>query len=467
MRIDEMNSWEDLGAPFFSLSNSAWALVPLEAWRRGLAVTLQPNAHYTISDGYSSFPFWQTRLTGEQGDAIARLCDDKQLTREALLRAGVPAPQGTLFSGDIDKKELADYAADLGYPVCLKPNNWAKAKGVFPKLTDAVAVDSAINVLVDDLGAREIVVEQHIPGDTLRVFVAGDKVIGATWAEAANVVGDGTSTISELVAAKATVRASNPHLKSSPLVLDADAEAHLSAHGLSGGLIPSDGQTITLRAASNLALGGDSWDVTDEISARVAKVAIASVAAVPGLRHAGVDLLVDDCRSEAAQVFVNELNPSAGLGGHIYPEAGERRDVASAIVDQYFPGEPAPQNTKNWYFSLNQIVRLFTSRVASDVALEPMPEIVNQHWKTLRFEGADTTSLNTLRRELLSSVTRSPLHGTITAIRDQKFDLAITGPRPLVTRFEKTMRDAARRRTVAAKLVTSRPFSTTAGFISG
>lgn len=467
MRLDQMNAWQDLGAPFFSLSNSLWALVPLEAWRRGLRVTLQPSARYTLSDGNSTFSFRQTRLTGSQADALAHLCDDKQGTREVLLKAGLPAPQGALFTDHINKAELADYAESLGFPVCIKPNNWAKARGVFPKVGNRDAVLAALDMLVDDLGAREIVVEQHIPGDTLRVFVAGGKVVGATWAEAANVTGDGANSIATLIEIKAERRRQNPHMKSSPLVLDAAMKDFLDAQGLSPESVPAEGVTVTLRAASNLAQGGDSLDVTDEISQRVAEVAIASLAAVPGLRHAGIDLLVDDFRSEAAEVYVNELNPSAGLGGHIYPGAGGRRDVAAAIVDQYFPGTRAKDEAKYWYFSLNQITRLFTSRVASEVVLEPLPLIEQPHWRTLRFEGSAGSQVQLLRNELLSRVTRGSLHGRIGPVRSGSFDLAIVGTAQQVKRAEAMARDLAGQRQCTMKPVSSRPFRTTAGFIAG
>ncbi len=92
MKNSQIASWPDLSQPFFSLSNSLWALVPLEAWRRGLSVTLRPDARYTISDGLTEHTFWQTRLTGQRHDQLAHMLDDKHATRELLLEAGLPPP---------------------------------------------------------------------------------------------------------------------------------------------------------------------------------------------------------------------------------------------------------------------------------------------------------------------------------------------------------------------------------------
>src|SRR5690606_21945136 len=177
------------------------------------------------------------------------------------------------------------------------------------------------------------------------------------------------STITELVDEKVQARATNPHLRYSPLVLDDAAVEYLAENGHVPTDIPSDGERIQLRAAANLALGGDSWDITESVAKKVADVAIATVAAIPELRHAAIDLLADDPFSDEAAVYVNEINPSAGLGGHLYPGKGERHDVVGSIVDQYFPNTAPVEGSENWYFSLNQANRLFTARVADEVSM--------------------------------------------------------------------------------------------------
>lgn len=465
MRAQEINGWEDLGANFFSLSSSGWALVPLEAWRRGLKVTLRPNAHYTLSDEFATYEFWQTRLTGTSGDQIAQDCDDKQVTREILHAAGVPAPAGRLFSGELDKAEILVQAAELGFPVCLKPNDWAKGRGVYPKLKDAESFSAALDALVDDMGCTNVVVEQHIPGKALRVFVAGDTAISATWAEAANVVGDGASTVAELITEKAVARKSNPHLRNSPMVLDAAVEEHLAENGLTPQSVPADGHTVQLRAAANLALGGDSWDITETLSPKIAQVAVNAVRAIPGLRHAAVDLLADDPYSEDAAVFVNELNPSAGLGGHMYPARGVRHDVAEAIVDQYFPNTRRLPGSKHWYFSLNQSIRLFTARVADEVSLAPMPELRSPRWQTLRLIG-DASRVATLRTAFVSEFSRSKVHGRVSRATSGQFDIHLVGEKAAVAAADRTVRERAQRSGVTVKPVSSMPFRVAAGFLS-
>src|SRR5690606_27533686 len=116
--------------------------------------------------------------------------------------------------------------------------------------------------LVHELGCDDLVLEQHIRGDALRVSVAGGRVVAVTLAEPANVVGDGTSSVQELIDAKNVAREGNPHLRNHRLRLDEQTERILHDAGLSRESVPEGGQVVRLREAANLAQGGDSWDLT-------------------------------------------------------------------------------------------------------------------------------------------------------------------------------------------------------------
>lgn len=129
MNIEKYESWDKLDSPGFTLSNSLWALIPLEAWRRGLEIRLLPGARYSISDSNRSFSFRQTRLAGSEWDSRARKFDDKQVAREHFLDSGLPTPLGALFDADAADSEFIEYATELGFPVCVKPNDLAKGLG--------------------------------------------------------------------------------------------------------------------------------------------------------------------------------------------------------------------------------------------------------------------------------------------------------------------------------------------------
>lgn len=193
-------------------------------------------------------------------------------------------------------------------------------------------------------------------------------------------------------------------------------------------------------------------------------VSVSAVRAVRGLAHAGVDLLVDDFTSDTASVFVNELNPSAGLGGHLYPAHGLRRDVAASIVDEHFPLSVRIPGSGHWYFSLNQTVRMFSSRVASEVTLAPLPHYVNPRWRTIRVLGP-AERLGTLRSEILGRLSRSHVNGRIGKTSDGFFDVYMAGDDTSVDAAEKIVRRLATAKQATVKPVSQRAFRAPVGFV--
>src|SRR5699024_3096660 len=129
---------------------------------------------------------------------------------------------------------------------------------------------------------------------------------------AAYVSGDGNSTIRQLVDFKNLQRSANPHLSLNLVQKDAVAETYLQAHGFECNTVLAKGQRASLSGPANISAGGDSIDITDNISDQVKSISINAVRTM-GLHHGGVDLLLDDYSSEDASIFINELNPSSGL----------------------------------------------------------------------------------------------------------------------------------------------------------
>ncbi|MFK0083861.1 hypothetical protein [Glutamicibacter sp. NPDC090743] len=426
MSLSQCQAWDDLGSNFFSLSNSLWALIPLEAWRRGLRVQLQPHARYSISDGRKTLHFRQTRLAGAEQDAIAKICDDKQATKDLLVQSNVPTPRGRYFSPPFDRRVILEYAEEIGFPVCLKPNSWAKAKGVFPKVSDATTFQRLLDHLIDELGCPELLVEEHIPGSNVRVFVAGDRVIAASSMSPANVSGDGKSNIQELIDNKNVARKVNPHLGGCKIVVDEEVHETLATLGLDLKSVVQAGETVFLRKSANISKGGDSTDVTDELSPTIAKMAIDTIRGVQGLQHGGVDVLTLSPTDKSAVAMVNEINPSAGLGPHVYPGSGKSINVPVSIVDHYFPDSMPLENSSNWYFALSHLLRLFTSETAINITVAPMPIIQNISWRTVRLMVGEKQQAEA-RRLLISQIPKLGVHGHVTRYQKDHFDVCLAG----------------------------------------
>src|SRR5262249_56581201 len=123
----------------------------------------------------------------------------------------------------------------------------------------------------------------------------GGKLAAAALREPARVVGDGRSTITELVAeVNKDPRRSDGHATVlSFITLDAVGLAVLAEQGYTPESVPPAGVCVLIRRNGNLSTGGTATDVTDRVHSDVAAQAVAP-ARVIGLDIAGVDVVARD-----------------------------------------------------------------------------------------------------------------------------------------------------------------------------
>src|SRR4051812_41097340 len=136
----------------------------------------------------------ETDRTSAIGEAIAQ---DKELTKQMLALVGVPVPEGR----PVESAEEAWAAAQaVGLPVAVKPRKGNQGKGVSIRLHTREAVMSAYEIAAEYDRYRQVVVERHIEGVDFRLLVIGGRLVAAARREPPSIVGDGASTIAELVA---------------------------------------------------------------------------------------------------------------------------------------------------------------------------------------------------------------------------------------------------------------------------
>ena len=229
-----------------------------------------------------------TGATSALGIAAAK---DKRATALLLRAAGIPAPvHETASSAD----HAARIAARLGYPVVVKPATRDGGRGVGAGLRDEASVRRAY------AAAREfsdaVLVEAFVPGNDYRVDVLDGEVYGITHRIPGGVVGDGTSSVAQLLTQlNANPRRGDPGTNAELKRIDLDAEARdlLTQQGLVAESVPQAGQFVRLRGAANVARGGFPVSVIDK--AHPDNLALCVRAArVMGLDVAGIDLLMPD-----------------------------------------------------------------------------------------------------------------------------------------------------------------------------
>lgn len=282
----------------------------------------------------------QATITAGTGCIGVDIACDKTLTKELLARAGIPVPPGVLVQTE---EEALEAAAELGYPVVIKPDNGNQGKGVSLNLTSPEEIREAC-ALAKEYSPR-LLVEKQIPGRHYRVLVVGDKVVAAAERIPASVVGDGSHTIAQLIEiTNRDPRRGEGHEKPlTKITVDPVVLACLRRRGMGLDYVPRPGERVFLRENANLSTGGTAVDVTDRLHPATALLALRAARTV-GLDVAGVDLVTADISLPlaAAGGAVIEVNAAPGLRMHLYPSEGQSRDVAGEIVDYLFPpGRPS------------------------------------------------------------------------------------------------------------------------------
>ena len=273
----------------------------------------------------------QATITGDTSYVAVKIASDKQLTKALLQEAGVPVPEG----GTVTTVEEAQrIARRLRVPVTLKPLDGNQGKGVTTRCSTPEEVARAF-AFAREYG-RKIVVERFVEGRDYRVLVAGGRVAAASVRRPAHVIGDGVSTITELVELenRNPARGSGHSNVLTRLSLDAHAEDMLRRQGYVPDAVPAPGVCVELRSNANLSTGGTAEDVTDLLP-EVTRALCVRAAAKIGLDVAGIDIV---CRDIAVPLgeqggAVIEVNAAPGIRMHQHPSAGEPRDAGDAIVE--------------------------------------------------------------------------------------------------------------------------------------
>ncbi|MXS81887.1 cyanophycin synthetase [Nitrosomonas oligotropha] len=272
----------------------------------------------------------ETDRTPAIAEGISR---DKDLTKSLLQSCGVPVPEGRI----VESAEAAWEAAnDIGMPVVIKPCDGNHGRGVFIELSQREEIESAYRMALRE--GTEVLVERYIAGTEHRLLIVGGRLIAATRGDSVSVIGDGVSTIAELIESQINSDPRRGSTEDHPLNLirlDSAAQMEIAHQGYQRDSVVPTGIKVLIQRNGNHA-----FDVTDQVHPSTAS--IASLAArVIGLDIAGIDLVTSDISrplNEQGGAIV-EVNAGPSLLMHIKPAVGKPRPVGKAIVDHLFPDQ--------------------------------------------------------------------------------------------------------------------------------
>jgi len=256
-----------------------------------------------------------------------------------LSTLGFPVPQGDIV---VSVKEAIAAARKIGYPVAVKPVVGHKGIGVTADIQDAAELEFAFSRAVDAIPegqTADIIVEKSIAGVDFRLLCVNGRFVAATERRPASVVGDGRSTIADLIERENRTRArrDTPTSPLGKIKCDEAMEMYLKEQSLSLKSVIEPDRTVRLRKVANLSAGGLSVDATRTVHPDNIILA-QDIAQHFRLTCLGIDVISPDLSKswKEGSFGILEINAAPGIFMHLRPAIGESVDVPSHILETFF-----------------------------------------------------------------------------------------------------------------------------------
>ncbi|WP_245160290.1 N-acetylglutaminylglutamine synthetase [Blastococcus sp. CT_GayMR20] len=295
-----------------------------EALRRGIRVEVTDplSGEMRLSIGGRTVLTLESLSEFTTAVALSR-CDDKRVTRRIMERAGVRVAKGTVAcEGDLVAARAL--LAEVGEAV-VKPARGEQGRGITVGVTDEAGLERAVAAALQF--CPDVLVEELVPGEDLRVIVIDRQVVAAAVRRPAEILADGRHTVTELIRST-SIRRERATEGESRIPLDDITAEVVAEAGWGMDDVPPNGTRIRVRRTANLHTGGTIEDVTSRLHPDIADASVRAATAL-GIPVTGLDFLVPDLDGPD-YVFI-EANERPGLANH------EPQPVVERFVDLLFP----------------------------------------------------------------------------------------------------------------------------------
>ncbi len=297
------------------------------------------NRHHTIGCGKNSEIIYS--ISSSKDSKIAKeIQKDKWSTNIMIERLGLPIPRWEVIN---DKDDIEKIWKDYEKPVVIKPTGLTGGSGVVVGVKTLEECKKAYDFAQKAIDSkpreewqRKLMIQEQVQGEDYRLLVIDGKLEIVTKRIPAFIVGNGKSSIEELIEqTNSDTRRdiTNPSHTLKPIFIDEALLDYLKEQKLSLTDIPEKDEKIQVRKVASMSQGGITEDFTEQVSAEI-KYIVESIAQSIHAFTLGVDVLCKDIskpltKDNGAILEVNTM-PEAYL--NLFPVLGTQR---AYVIDTY------------------------------------------------------------------------------------------------------------------------------------
>lgn len=180
----------------------------------------------------------------------------KQHTKKQLQSMGMPVAPSMIIH---EKTQLKDAIDKIGYPCVIKPTIGSKGNGITANIQNFEELYLAFDKAKSSIyGSSPVMLEKFIKGNDFRLNVVHGKFIIAIERKPSFIIGDGISTIQQLIDRLNTMRnnkQTNP-LNLKQINIDETLIQHIQTYDYDLHTVLPQDKTITLNSTANYSTGG-------------------------------------------------------------------------------------------------------------------------------------------------------------------------------------------------------------------
>ncbi len=306
-----------------------------EAEKRGIPF-IRLNEYSLVQLGYGVNQQRIQATTTDKTNMIAvDLAGDKDATKKTLGDMGVPVPKGYRIQAE---EGLQDAIERIGFPIVIKPLDANHGRGATIGVKTKRGAITAFHKAKEH--SNSVIVEKSLSGADFRALVVNNKLVAVAERTPANVVGDGKSTVQELIdKTNADPRRGYGHENVlTQIDVDSQTKRLLKRKKYTLKTVLDKGEILYLKSTANISTGGTAIDRTDEVHPENVFL-FERIAQIIGLDIAGVDVVAPNVSEPLTENGggIIEVNAAPGFRMHLEPSEGIGRNVAEYVIDMLFP----------------------------------------------------------------------------------------------------------------------------------